>query len=45
VLAIAIVGGFLTVALTFPELLPWYSDPSPHTRVHLLGTVGGINRE
>ena len=30
VLAIAIVGGFLTVALTFPELLPWYSDPSPH---------------
>jgi hypothetical protein len=31
VLAIAIVGGFLTVALTFPELLPWYSNPSPRS--------------
>ena len=28
VVAIALVSGFLTVALMFPELLPWYSGPS-----------------
>ena len=28
VVAIALVSGFLAVALMFPELLPWYSDPS-----------------
>jgi hypothetical protein len=28
VLGIALVSGFLAVALRYPELLPWYSDPS-----------------
>jgi hypothetical protein len=28
VLASAFVSGFLAVALSYPELLPWYSDPS-----------------
>jgi hypothetical protein len=28
VLASAFVSGFLAVALRYPELLPWYSDPS-----------------
>ena len=28
VAAIALVSGFLAVALMFPELLPWFSDPS-----------------
>jgi hypothetical protein len=28
VVAIALVSGFLAVALMFPELLPWYNDPS-----------------
>ena len=28
VVAIALVSGFLAVALMFPELLPWYSGPS-----------------
>jgi hypothetical protein len=27
-IAIALVSGFLAVALKHPELLPWYSDPS-----------------
>jgi hypothetical protein len=28
VVAIALVSGFLAIALMFPELLPWYSGPS-----------------
>jgi hypothetical protein len=28
VLATAFVSGFLAVALKYPELLPWYSNPS-----------------
>jgi hypothetical protein len=28
VVAIALVSGFLAVALMFPELLPWYTGPS-----------------
>jgi hypothetical protein len=28
VIAIALVSGFLAVALSYPEVLPWYSDPS-----------------
>ena len=28
VIAIALVRGFLAVALSYPEVLPWYSDPS-----------------
>jgi hypothetical protein len=28
VLASALVCGFLAVALKYPELLPWYGDPS-----------------
>jgi ABC-type Fe3+-siderophore transport system permease subunit len=26
--ALALVGGFLAIGLVFPELLPWYSEPS-----------------
>jgi hypothetical protein len=26
--ALALVSGFLAVGLIFPELLPWYSEPS-----------------
>jgi hypothetical protein len=28
-LATALAMGFLAVALSFPELMPWYSEPSP----------------
>jgi hypothetical protein len=28
VISIALVSGFLAVALMFPEVLPWFSDPS-----------------
>jgi hypothetical protein len=28
-LATALAVGFLAVALSFPELMPWYSEPSP----------------
>jgi hypothetical protein len=27
-LGIAFIVGFLAVAINYPELLPWYSDPS-----------------
>jgi hypothetical protein len=28
-LATALAMGFLAVSLSFPELMPWYSEPSP----------------
>jgi hypothetical protein len=30
-LATALAMGFLAVALSFPELMPWYSEPSPRS--------------